>query len=66
MGWKTEGSEVESQYGQKFSLLHVIETGSGVHPFFYPMGAGRSFLGVKRLGREANHSPLTSAEVKKM
>jgi hypothetical protein len=29
------------------------------------MGTGGSFPGVKRPGREANHSPATSAEVKK-
>jgi hypothetical protein len=46
--------------------IHVIQTGSGVHPASYPMGTGDSFPGVKRQGREADHSPLTSAEVKKM
>jgi hypothetical protein len=30
------------------------------------MGTGGSFPGVKRQGREADHSPPTSAEVKKM
>jgi hypothetical protein len=30
------------------------------------MGIGFFFPGVKRQGREADHSPLTSAEVKKM
>jgi hypothetical protein len=30
------------------------------------MGTGGSFPGVKRPGREADHSPPTSAEVKKM
>jgi hypothetical protein len=30
------------------------------------MGTGGSFPGVKRPGREADHSPTTSAEVKKM
>jgi hypothetical protein len=43
---------------QEFSLLHVVQTGSGAHPDFYSPG-------VKRLGREADHSPPTSAEVKK-
>jgi hypothetical protein len=47
------------------SLLHV-ETGSGVHPTSYPMGTGGSFDGVKRPGREVDHSPLASAGVKKM
>jgi hypothetical protein len=35
------------------------------HPASYPVGTGRSLSGVKRLGREADHSPPTSAEVKK-
>jgi hypothetical protein len=30
------------------------------------MGTGGSFPGVQRQGREADHSPVTSAEVKKM
>jgi hypothetical protein len=45
----------------KFSLLRVVQTGSGAHAAFYPMG-----IGVKRPGRESHHSPPTSAEVKKM
>jgi hypothetical protein len=49
-----------------FSLLHIVQTGSGVHPTSYKVGTGGSFPGVKRQGREADHSPLTSAEVKKM
>jgi hypothetical protein len=52
----------ESQYGQEFSLFHVVQTGSGVHP----MGIGVLSPGVKRQGREADHSPPASAEVKKM
>jgi hypothetical protein len=52
--------------GQKFSLLHIVQTGSGVHPTSYKMGTGGSFPGVKRPGREADHSPPTSAEVNKM
>jgi hypothetical protein len=66
MGWTTEGSEFESRWGQEFSLLHVVQTGSGAHPASYPMGTGGSFPGVKRQGREADHSPSTSAEVKEM
>jgi hypothetical protein len=37
----------------------------GVHPS-YPVGTGGSFPGVKRPGREADHSPPASAEVKEM
>jgi hypothetical protein len=49
-----------------FSLLHVVQTGSGVHRTSYPMGDGALSSGVKRPGREADHSHPTSAEVKKM
>jgi hypothetical protein len=58
-GWTAEGSEFESRYGQEFSLLHIVQTGSGVHPTSYRMDTGGSFP-----GRKADHSP-TSAEVKK-
>jgi hypothetical protein len=33
-------------------------------PISYPMGTGALFLGVKRPGREADHSPPSSAEFK--
>jgi hypothetical protein len=32
------------------SLLHVIQTGSGSHPAYYPMGTGGPFLGGKAAG----------------
>jgi hypothetical protein len=51
---------------QEFSLLKIVQSGFGVHPTSYPMGTGSSFPGVKRSGREADNSPPTSAEVKKM
>jgi hypothetical protein len=35
-----EEREFESQYGQKFSLLPIVQTGSGVHPTSYKMGTG--------------------------
>jgi hypothetical protein len=62
-----DGSEVEfgPQKGKEFSLLHIVQTGSGSHLASYPMGTGRSFLGVKRQGCEADHSLPTSAEIKK-
>jgi hypothetical protein len=50
--------------GQEFSLLHVVQTGSGVYPT-YPVGTGGSFPEVKRPGHEADHSSPTSAEVKR-
>jgi hypothetical protein len=42
-----------------FPLHHHIQNGSGAHPASYPMGTGGSFL-----GREADHSSASSAEVK--
>jgi hypothetical protein len=47
-----------------FSLHHSVQTGSGFHQASYPMGTRASFLGVERQGREADHSPLSSADVK--
>jgi hypothetical protein len=58
--WKTKGSGFESWWGQEFSLLHVVQTDSGAHPASYAMGTG-----ALSPGREADHSPQTSAEVKK-
>jgi hypothetical protein len=60
------GREFESRWGQKFSLLYIVQTGSGVHTTSYKIGIWGSFPGVKRQGLEAEHSPPTSAEVKKM
>jgi hypothetical protein len=62
----TEGSEFEYRYGEEFSLLQIFQTGSEVHPPSYSLSTGNSFPGVKRPGREVDHSPPTSAEVKKM
>jgi hypothetical protein len=42
-----------------------VQTGSGAHPASCTMGTGGHFLGSKeRPGREADHSPPYSAEVK--
>jgi hypothetical protein len=40
-----------------FSLHHRVQNGSGAQPAFYSMG-------VKRPGREAEHSPSSSAKVR--
>jgi hypothetical protein len=50
------------------NFLHVIQTGSGAPPASYPMrtGGGGFPPGVRRPVREADHSPPTSTEVKKM
>jgi hypothetical protein len=47
-----------------FSLHHHVQNDSGAHPASYPMGTRDSFLRVKRPGREADHSPPFSTEVK--
>jgi hypothetical protein len=44
---------------------HRVQASSGADTGFYPMDTGGSFPeGLKRPGREADHSPLPSAEVK--
>jgi hypothetical protein len=56
--------EVRSPTGADFSSSPCVQTGSGAHPASYPMGAGGSFPGGKaRPGRDADHSPPSSAEV---
>jgi hypothetical protein len=47
-----------------FSLHHRVRNGSGAHPASYPMGIRGFSLAVKRPGREADHSPPSSAKVK--
>jgi hypothetical protein len=48
-----------------FSSSPCVQTGSGAHPASYLMGTGGSFPGGKAWpGRDADHSPPSSAEVK--
>jgi hypothetical protein len=56
---------VRSPAGTKdFSSILCVQTGSGAHPAPCKMGSGGPFLGGKaRPGREADHSPPSSAEV---
>jgi hypothetical protein len=49
-GWTTEGPEFESRYGQEFSLLHVVQAGSGVHRTSYSMDTVGIFPGSKAAG----------------
>jgi hypothetical protein len=57
--------EVRSLTGADFSSSPYVQTGSGAHPASYPMGTRGSFPGDKaRPGRDADHSPPSSAEVK--
>jgi hypothetical protein len=59
--------------GRVFGVRVPVESrnfcsGSEAHPSSYPKGTGGggSPPGVKRQGREADHSPPASTEVKKM
>jgi hypothetical protein len=51
---------------EDFSSNLCVQTGSGAHPASCTVGTGGSFPGGKaRPGRDADHSPPSSAEVKK-
>jgi hypothetical protein len=51
---------------EDFPSILCVQTGSGAHPASYTVGTGGSFPGGKaRPGRDADHSPPSSAEVKK-
>jgi hypothetical protein len=58
--------EVRSPTGtEDFSSSPCVQTGSGAHPASYPMGTGGPFPGGEvRPGRDADHSPPSSAKVK--
>jgi hypothetical protein len=46
-GLDERGVGVRVPYRLEFSVLHVVQTGSGVHPTSYPMGTGAFLLGGK-------------------
>jgi hypothetical protein len=50
----------------EYFLVHIVQTGTGAHPASYTMVTGDFSPGVKRPGRETDHSPPASAEVKNM
>jgi hypothetical protein len=64
-GWTTGRSRFDPRQRQKdFSSNPCVQTGSGVHPDSCTMGTGGPFPGSKsRPGRDADHSPLSIAEV---
>jgi len=64
MGRKRSRSIEEYYPGDpvNFSLRQRVQTGSGAHTAFYPMGTRVFFLGVKWPGSEADHSPPSTAE----
>jgi hypothetical protein len=51
-------AQLITNFIKQCSLLHVVQTGSGAHPAFYPMGIGGSFSGDKAAG--ARSSPFTT------
>jgi hypothetical protein len=65
-GLNDRAIEVRSRTGaEDFSSSPCVQTGSGAHPASCPMGTGGPFPGGKaRQGRDADHSPPSSAEVK--
>jgi hypothetical protein len=65
-GLDNRAIEVRSPAESKdFSSSLCVQTGSGAHPASCPMGTGGHFPGGKvRPGRDADHSPPSSAEVK--
>jgi hypothetical protein len=52
--------------GKNFHFSMSTRPALGVHPASYPIGTGGSFPGVKRPGPEADKSPPTSTEIKKI
>jgi hypothetical protein len=63
-GLDSRGIEVRSSTGVKdFFLLHSVQTGSEAHPASIQWVPVDLSLGVKRPGRESDHSPSLSAEV---
>jgi hypothetical protein len=46
-GLDDHGVGVRVPVNQEFSLLHVVQTGSGAHPASYPMSTVGSFPGGK-------------------
>jgi hypothetical protein len=65
--WTPERSEFESRQDQAFSLLHIVQTDSGIHQASYPMGRRRGcyLRGIKRPVCEADQLLRTSVAVKK-
>jgi len=47
-----------------FFPRHRVQTSFGTHSAYCLMGTGGSLPGIKRPGREADHSPPSSSEVK--
>jgi len=55
---------MENFWFDSISFIQDVQSGSGAHTASYSVGSLGSFLGIKRLGREANHSLLCNSEAK--
>jgi hypothetical protein len=64
-GWTAGLSRFDSRQRRKdFSSSLCVQTGSGAHPASCTMGIGGPIPGAKaRPGRDADHSPPSSAEI---
>jgi hypothetical protein len=65
-GWTIRGAGVPVPVGYKIFTSPYSADSSEVHTTSYKMDTWGSFPGVKRQGREADHSTPTIAEVMKM
>jgi hypothetical protein len=64
-GLDDRGSRVRFPAGAgNFSLHYRVQNSSGAHPASYPIGTKGSFPAGEAAGREADHSPPPSTEVK--
>jgi hypothetical protein len=55
----------DPRQGQRMFSSLCVQTGSEAHPASYPMGTGGPIPGGKAWpGRDADHSPPSSVEVK--
>jgi hypothetical protein len=65
MGWTIEVlGFISRQRPGIFLFTAASRLAVRAHPASYPVGTGCSFPGMKRPGREDDHSPLSSVEVK--
>jgi hypothetical protein len=63
-GYGLDGRGLIPGREKRFFLLHSVQNGSGAQSASYPMDTGCSFPGGEPTGREADHSPPSSADVK--
>jgi hypothetical protein len=63
-GWPDDRGSIPGRGEMIFPLASCVQTGSAAHLAYCTMGTGDPFPGAKaRPGRDADHSPPSSAEV---